>query len=105
MDANLKSAWVAALRSGQYTQCTGTLENMNGHNCCLGVFAHVAGIPIVNGGGSLVEGMGGYRPLDAYLAQSDRKRLWHMNDGYAVRKHSFAEIADWIEANIPAEVE
>lgn len=30
--------WVAALRSGNYTQCAGMFQNMNGSYCALGVY-------------------------------------------------------------------
>ena len=36
MDAGVKELWVAALRSGTYTQTTGSLQNACGF-CCLGV--------------------------------------------------------------------
>lgn len=37
-------AWVAALRSGDYTQCQGALRRNNGDSgyCCLGVLADIA---------------------------------------------------------------
>lgn len=34
--------WIAALRSGQYTQGTGTLRNDKNQYCCLGVACEVA---------------------------------------------------------------
>ena len=36
MNADVKDLWVAALRSGTYTQTTGALQNAYGF-CCLGV--------------------------------------------------------------------
>jgi hypothetical protein len=34
--------WLAALRSGQYRQCTGRLRDEDGNYCCLGVCTRVA---------------------------------------------------------------
>ena len=47
MNADVKDLWVAALRSGAYTQTTGSLQNAYGF-CCLGVLCdlyrqHVGG--------------------------------------------------------------
>lgn len=38
-----RKLWVAALRSGEYTQATEVLEDRNGGMCCLGVLAKIAG--------------------------------------------------------------
>jgi hypothetical protein len=40
MDAEVKERWVAALRSGQYTQATGKLRTDSGF-CCLGVLCDI----------------------------------------------------------------
>lgn len=56
MDKELKDKWVAALRSGEFTQTTGTLERLEEHTtsfgkklqpgfCCLGVLCKVAELP------------------------------------------------------------
>lgn len=36
--------WVAALRSGDYTQTTGMLHRLNDGYCCLGVACEISGI-------------------------------------------------------------
>lgn len=41
MEANL--SWVAALESGEYTQGTGTLKNLDGSFCVLGVACDLSG--------------------------------------------------------------
>lgn len=41
LDPELKKKWVAALRSGEYGQCTGQLADGKGNYCCLGVLAHI----------------------------------------------------------------
>lgn len=46
MNPDVKTAWVTALRSGDYTQCTGHLtkvdENGKKSHCCLGVLCDLA---------------------------------------------------------------
>lgn len=95
MDPELKARWVAALRSGQYKQ---------GHNfmfwdggfCCLGVLAMESGASesdIHDRTGVL--DTGSVTALDR-LGWDCRQQLAVMND----HGKSFAEIADWIEANL-----
>lgn len=42
MDQTVKAEWVAALRSGKYTQGHGYLRNEHNNFCCLGVLCEVA---------------------------------------------------------------
>jgi hypothetical protein len=42
MDATIKAQWVAALRSGDYTQGQGSLKTRDGSYCCLGVLCAIA---------------------------------------------------------------
>lgn len=42
MNKEIKQQWVAALRSGDYRQGTGTLKNRRGEFCCLGVLCDLA---------------------------------------------------------------
>ena len=37
MNNEVKTKWLAALRSGEYPQCKGALHDANGGFCCLGV--------------------------------------------------------------------
>jgi hypothetical protein len=95
----LKTKWIAALRSGEYTQCHGRLEVVEGDtvsNCCLGVLNRVLGVS---------NAQEVYAPLDQLLASGPvstgseiRAALASLNDH---RCKSFAEIADFIEANVP----
>lgn len=114
MDAQLKQKWLEALRGGQYEQGFGELcaQTTNGlEYCCLGVLAEVAGIERSNlfnndhlsriGRDDLLG------PWGTYFISNDptthatlQQKLAGMNDA----DQSFAQIADWIEANIPAEV-
>jgi hypothetical protein len=102
MDANLKAKWIEALRSGEYEQGEGFLENKRRY-CCLGVLIKVQGkdpaeifpeshplktssVPIKFSGGLSREAMGD---------------LANRNDGVNGRRHhSFSEIADYIEQNL-----
>lgn len=107
MDAQLKQKWVEALRSGEYPQCQGMLHSKDGGYCCLGVAATVAGYKIdrhrdevVRPNGSIDESS--YGALEDFgLLSSVRGPLIEMND----RGKSFAEIADYIEANISSDAE
>lgn len=87
MDANLKAEWVKALRSGRFGQTRFELEN-EGCFCCLGVLCEVADIDKVDIGPA-------YRKLDSIVG--DYGPLVDLNDNEG---KSFAEIADWIEANL-----
>jgi hypothetical protein len=104
MDAELKAKWVAALRSGEYQQTVGTLRLASDgqiYYCCLGVLYCVSGMKVP----ALTT------PKSADLArwelpEDERVRLECMNDGgvdddgKAYRRHTFPEIADYIEANL-----
>jgi hypothetical protein len=110
MDPKLKADWVAALRSGDFQQTRGNLESDGGF-CCLGVLCKVAGLRIT--GGNRVAGSESCRPYGPILdllglshaysltIRNDGGDLSEENDGSEiVRRHSFAEIADFIEANL-----
>src|SRR5262245_35264596 len=97
MDQELKAKWVAALRAGEYQQGVGRLhdETCNTY-CCLGVLMKVAGKrPQFPTTLSLKE------ELDLGIASEMTTKLENMNDGEnGHEKHSFALIADYIEANL-----
>lgn len=100
MDAELKTRWIKALRSGRYKQGHSYLKLDNSY-CCLGVLAQIqrckwnAEAPIFEG----VE-----QESVAYLAprfagglrRETQMRLAALNDG----GKSFKEIADYIEKKI-----
>jgi hypothetical protein len=93
MDADLKQKWVTALRNGEFKQAKNALHQYSGGYCCLGVLA------LVWNRGDIIE-TADYEALDAIVGGlSTRNALTHMNDKAG---KSFPEIADWIEANIPA---
>ena len=102
MKKDIKQAWLNALRSGDYEQTTGYLED-KGEYCCLGVLCDIT---------DEVE-KGNYREftsvnkknamttcLDADtleffgLEENEAHHLMKMNDD---ELNNFEEIADWIE--------
>lgn len=89
-----KEKWLAALRSGEYKQCEGSLHSDAGH-CCLGVAEIVLGFESEDNE-VLV---GDYIPNAIVGTAHDNKIvgiLTNMNDN----GKSFLQIADWIEANL-----
>jgi hypothetical protein len=93
MDAELKQKWVTALRSGEFKQGRGALEE-DGTFCCLGVLCRVTGRPTThkNGGPNRDR-----RPLPLELLNFEQQwRLTAMNDA----GKTFPEIASYIEANL-----
>jgi hypothetical protein len=91
MDAQLKSKWVRALRSGKFKQCRDVLfDSKSGGYCCLGVLTKVAGIKIgVDVSDSCFPGYGWF----TRAVGSDYDMLTSMND----EGRTFSEIADRIE--------
>jgi hypothetical protein len=87
--------WIAALRSGEYRQCSGILH-FEGKHCCLGVGELLVYGPDYDSGGN-------YYHLDEAFGLIGNQRelglnqLVSMND---MQRKSFAEIADHIERNM-----
>lgn len=119
LDDELVDKWIAALRSGEFTQGVCMLKNeAEGSYCCLGVLCEVAGVP--------------FKPItpnedftinesdinaDAYdvLAHALSERYSHVNADWEKdvcwvsdtliyknddKRASFNDIADWIEGNL-----
>lgn len=115
LSPELKAKWVAALRSGTYQQAHGTLKDIEGRMCCLGVACDLidpskwATSPTAHDG---INGFGWSGESPAYvtgparalgLTTAEATGLAQLNDGKEsarLRAHSFEEIADWIEANL-----
>ena len=96
MDAQLKAKWVEALRGGKYKQGSGWLEK-DGAFCCLGVLCAIQDDEwkfYWTNDSMYTERLPD--ELNAGLADEDRHELAQMNDG----GKTFAEIADYIEANL-----
>jgi hypothetical protein len=87
----VKADWVAALRSGKYAQCQGVLKRDEGY-CCLGVLVEIC--PSLDTDGEHYITQATAEPLG--LAFEEQDKLACMNDSDC----SFAEIADYIEANL-----
>lgn len=103
MNPEIKAQWVAALRSGTYPQGQSVLRSLDGRYCCLGVLCD-----LVDPHGWTTSDFS-YRhrqrcnlpdetiyKLVEYSTSSEFIALAAMNDN----GHSFAEIADYIEANL-----
>jgi hypothetical protein len=114
----LKAKWLEALRSGKYQQAKGVLRDRTGAMCCLGVLCDV----IRPDGWEVDHEIWRWRE-DAtdnghvqYLPVRLRTRFGfnEMRDGNSIesvlanrndgtsgyKRHTFAEIADFIEANV-----
>lgn len=89
-----KANWLSELRSGRYRQGRENLGDEQLGYCCLGVFCLANGVEFnaFDGGWSV----GPIRLMSA-LPQEARIELIKMNDD---SRATFAEIADWIEANV-----
>lgn len=98
MNAELKSAWVKALRSGEFEQTRGELaDEAHAAFCCIGV-----GYKVCIGGD--LDSLGSEtmdRTHDAArslgLSPDQQLHLVVMNDS---ERKSFPQIADYIEANL-----
>lgn len=127
MKAEIKQQWLEALRSGQYQQGQKVLRNEKNEMCCLGVLLDITD----RAGWGELQASGRYEhrlataPMDTLHFSASKKFglscrvgdgpystewtetvhvLARMNDGGdSLPSLGFAEIADWIEANIPAE--
>lgn len=128
MDAQLKTKWIAALRSGEFEQAQGELHDArNDSYCCLGVLCKVAGAEWTSFEKEMLGEDGFYRATRDHVPVKDGELLGdtdgeelepaacekfgipdqtifiYMNDGNTkrdIKPHSFAEIADYIEKNL-----
>lgn len=95
-----KKKWIAALRSGKYSQSVGYLEDSDGY-CCLGVACRIQH-PKMKLYGDFINDFNFKRLRDVNVPKILKgnidlpKILSEMNDN----GHSFEEIADWIEENL-----
>ncbi len=112
MKQELKTAWLAALRSGDIAQGRNSLGKPDTAMCCLGVLCHVQEKdltkvqrkPDMNGYGARLElpwAERAYPPTEwaGGLSIAEAGHCAGMNDN----GKSFAQIADWIEENVNAE--
>jgi hypothetical protein len=109
LNPEIKSKWVAALRSGEFQQVTGKLHNlwMNSY-CCLGVLCALSdNFTFTLGGFSAIGPNNQIVSVDAFLIDAGitdtdaagkiANTLIGMNDTYG---RSFTEIADYIDENL-----
>lgn len=89
----IKELWVNALESGDYTQTTGCLRDVNGH-CCLGVLTELA----------VEAGVLGPAEPD-YLAPSDRPLSYIYPDTFGMQASILPNrVRDWaFESETPDE--
>ncbi len=93
----LKTEWIAALRSGEYKQCKNKLTDGVGY-CCLGVLCDIKNVcsddtyVIIDPSGVIPEFLQGSAMENAEVVGM----LTGMNDDGT----PFSEIADWIEQNL-----
>lgn len=106
MNPELKKKWVEALRSGKYEQGEKQLRSQDDKFCCLGVLADIQGEPWEKNsfGNWEVDGQPyclSNDTLDKFgLTPSQHDDLAARNDGDNLPKHTFPEIADYIEENL-----
>jgi hypothetical protein len=102
MNEEIKQKWVAALRSGKYSQTRETLQDENGF-CCLGVLCEVMKLPkpipyIYTFRGKHLEKDLTHDFRDSVgLSYTAEGELIELNDK---EHYSFAEIAEYIEENL-----
>ena len=104
MKHELKTKWIKALRSGKYRQGRGRLKYGDRY-CCLGVLRHISDPKDTRHSSNTLT----YEQMKDYGMDmhSPLHILSNMNDGREPtygdkpgKKHSFAEIADYIEKNL-----
>lgn len=110
MNPEIKAKWVAALRSGEYTQTSGSLKSEDGH-CCLGVLCEISKLETGFGvDENLAENYGDDRICDtvqnwANLPCSGGARISINGARETLNEHNdngrtFPEIADAIEEQL-----
>lgn len=105
MNAELKTKWLEALRSGQYAQGQGALRDQHDNYCCLGVLCGLSELAawerhtytkLYNYLNFSCEFPSAVKAL-AEINDDNINTLITMNDGDGA---SFSDIANWIEANL-----
>jgi hypothetical protein len=109
MKVEIKQHWLEALRGNQYTQGRRYLRRPDNTFCCLGVLCDIVdpNAWVKTGVGGMYSHSADYTallPPPIALAAGigdgvDLDFIMRMND----TGKSFAEIADWIETNVPTE--
>jgi len=103
MNPEVKTKWVAALRSGEYKQGHYRLRSKLNEFCCLGVLCEVVGLIEAKDGSEYMhyDGWTAYLPTPiasaAEVSRDTQEELAMLNDAQGL---SFGEIADWIESRL-----
>lgn len=112
MNADIKSKWLEALRSGKYRQGRRRLRTEDGYYCGLGVLCDIAGAKWEYSNGRWVAVHKGNRSYERLphslrdelgIVDRDSLAVEAMNDGsssWLNDPQTLEQIADWIEANI-----
>lgn len=96
MTPEFKKEWIAALRSGKYSQTKGTLRDQEGF-CCLGVAYDLTGRDWRETSvGTHETDENNETEFDPGIPYTKVDKLTDLND----TGHSFEEIADYIEENL-----
>lgn len=107
-----KTEWIKALRSGKYLQGSGSLRTKDNKFCCLGVLADVLNPKGWNKLGcwryhdkAAPDVSGAVHLSSSILSSPLQGELQSMNDGLWHRRHSFQEIADFLEITLETKEE
>lgn len=110
MNPEIKAAWVAALRSGEYKQGRGQLRNTDDEYCCLGVLCDLAvKAGVTEWVFSLESTSYGCGAYEATVVPPPEVREWDEHSGLSEKGLIFAndeegmtfdQIADLIEADL-----
>lgn len=122
LEPEVKNKWIEALRSGDYVQTESVLyagdDTITGRAkmCCLGVLEHILGTSLesmwdedegdryaVPGNLAQPKSVFGLNSSHIQEIEDVEVYLVNMNDGHTqknIKKHSFEEIADYIEKNL-----
>jgi hypothetical protein len=101
MNTELKQKWVEALRSGEYRQIRGRLNDYDNGYCCLGVLCKVAGYEVI--GTNILENekivVENYIAIDNLIKDDsyDVSYFIQLNDN---NRYTFDEIAEYVEKNL-----
>jgi hypothetical protein len=99
MDQEIKRKWIEALRSGEYKQIGGTLWK-GGHHCCLGVLVSIQGCKYISGNYPEEKFCAGLSDLAIHVLAAANDGVRCPETRQTMRKHSFKEIADYLEREI-----
>lgn len=94
MNPEIKSLWLAALRSGEYRQGQHDLLDSDGNACCLGVLCLIQGCSPGRIAGEALSTV--FEEFNAGLDRSAQQKLAAKNDD----GETFLQIADYIEGNL-----